>query len=47
MPAARAIRIPQDETDVELTLAGKRLKLTNLDKLFWRAERKTKRDQLQ
>jgi bifunctional non-homologous end joining protein LigD len=47
MPAARAIRIPQDETDVELTLAGKRLKLTNLDKLFWRAERITKRDLLQ
>jgi bifunctional non-homologous end joining protein LigD len=47
MPAPRAIRIPQDEPDVELTLAGKRLKLTNLDKIFWRTERITKRDLLQ
>jgi bifunctional non-homologous end joining protein LigD len=47
MPAPRAITIPQDEPDVELTLAGKRLKLTNLDKIFWRTERITKRDLLQ
>ena len=41
MPAARAITIPNDESDVELTVAGKRLKLTNLDKLFWRDARIT------
>ena len=26
---------PEDESDVELTVGGKRVKLTNLDKLFW------------
>ena len=44
---ARAITIPLDESEVELTLAGKRVKLTNLDKLFWREEGITKRDLLQ
>ena len=44
---ARAITIPRDESEAELTLAGKRVKLTNLDKLFWREEGITKRDLLQ
>ena len=44
---ARAITIPRDESEAELTLAGKRVELTNLDKLFWREEGITKRDLLQ
>jgi bifunctional non-homologous end joining protein LigD len=47
MAATRAIRIPDSESDVELTIAGKRVKLTNLDKLFWRDARISKRDLLQ
>jgi bifunctional non-homologous end joining protein LigD len=44
---ARAITIPNDEPELELTLAGKRVKLTNLDKVFWREDGITKRDLLQ
>jgi len=44
---ARAITIPNDESELELTLAGKRVKLTNLDKVFWREDGITKRDLLQ
>ena len=47
MAAARAITIPKHESDVELTVGGKRVKLTNLDKLFWRDGGITKRDLLQ
>src|SRR5215218_9253629 len=47
MAATRAITIPSNESDVELTIAGKRVKLTNLDKIFWRDARITKRDLLQ
>ena len=47
MAATRAIQIPSDESDVELTVGGRTVKLTNLDKLFWRQERITKRDLLQ
>src|SRR6476620_222720 len=47
MAATRAIRIPDNESDVELTITGKRVKLTNLDKLFWRDARISKRDLLQ
>jgi len=47
MAAARAITIPKNESDVELTVGGKRVKLTNLDKLFWRDGGITKRDLLQ
>ena len=47
MAATRAIRIPDNESDVELTIAGRRAKLTNLDKLFWRDARISKRDLLQ
>ena len=47
MPATRAIRIPENEPDVELTVTGKRVTLTNLDKVFWRGEGITKRDLLQ
>jgi bifunctional non-homologous end joining protein LigD len=47
MAATRAIRIPTDEPEAELSIAGKTVKLTNLDKLFWRRERITKRDLLQ
>ena len=43
---ARAITIP-DESEAELTIAGKRVKLTNLDKVFWRESGITKRDLLQ
>jgi bifunctional non-homologous end joining protein LigD len=47
MAAPRAISIPSNEPEVELTVSGKSVKLTNLDKLFWRDERITKRDLLQ
>jgi bifunctional non-homologous end joining protein LigD len=43
----RAITIPADEPEVHLTIAGKVVKLTNLDKLFWRESGITKRDLLQ
>jgi bifunctional non-homologous end joining protein LigD len=43
----RAITIPTNESDVELTVGGRRVKLTNLDKLFWRDAGVTKRDLLQ
>ena len=47
MAATRAITIPESESDVELAVGGKRVKLTNLDKLFWRDDAITKRDLLQ
>ena len=47
MAAARAITIPENVSDVELTIGGKRVKLTNLDKLFWRDAAITKRELLQ
>ena len=47
MPAARAIAIPNDTPQLELSVGGKTVKLTNLDKLFWPTERITKRDLLQ
>ena len=46
MPA-RALTLPSDESELELTLAGKRLKLTNLDKVFWHDGGITKRKLLQ
>jgi bifunctional non-homologous end joining protein LigD len=45
--ARRPVTIPTDEADVELTLGGRRLKLTNLGKLFWPKDGITKRDLLQ
>jgi len=42
-----SLRLPEDENDVELTLGGKRVRLTNLDKLFWKDEGITKRQLLQ
>jgi bifunctional non-homologous end joining protein LigD len=47
MPAARKLVIPHDESEVELTLGGARVKLTNLGKIFWRDGEITKRDLLQ
>ncbi|HTK46609.1 MAG TPA: non-homologous end-joining DNA ligase [Gemmatimonadaceae bacterium] len=43
----RRVPIPIEETDVELKLGPKRVKLTNLDKLFWREAGIAKRDLLQ
>jgi bifunctional non-homologous end joining protein LigD len=45
--ARRTLTIPTDESDVELTLGGRRVKLTNLGKKFWPDEGITKRDLLQ
>jgi bifunctional non-homologous end joining protein LigD len=45
--ARRTLTIPTDESDVELTLGGRRVKLTNLGKTFWPKEGITKRDLLQ
>jgi bifunctional non-homologous end joining protein LigD len=42
-----ALTIPTDRSDVELTVGGRRVRLTNLDKLFWRREGITKRALLQ
>jgi bifunctional non-homologous end joining protein LigD len=47
MPATRAIRIPENQSDVELSIGGRRVKLTNLDKLFWPDAHVTKRELLQ
>jgi bifunctional non-homologous end joining protein LigD len=47
MASTRRISIPVDETDVELKVGTRRVKLTNLDKLFWREAGITKRDLLQ
>jgi bifunctional non-homologous end joining protein LigD len=47
MAPTRRISIPVDETDVELKVGARRVKLTNLDKLFWREAGITKRDLLQ
>lgn len=46
---ARALSLPRADGDVELTLGGRRLKLTNLGKAFWtsRDGTITKRDLLQ
>ena len=43
----RALTIPNDEPEAELTLAGKAVRLTNLDKLFWHESGITKRHLLQ
>src|SRR5712691_6357086 len=42
-----AIEIPNDRSDVEITAGDKKVKLTNLQKLFWPALGLTKRDLLQ
>jgi bifunctional non-homologous end joining protein LigD len=39
--------LPADENEIELTLGRKKLRLTNLGKLFWREPAITKRDLLQ
>ncbi len=41
------IEIPRDARDVTLSIGGKELDLTNLDKVFWPEEGYTKRDLLQ
>ena len=45
--AASRVLIPIDQTEVELKIGARRVKLTNLDKLFWREAGITKRDLLQ
>lgn len=45
--ARPALTIPDDDGDVELTVARRRVKLTNLGKLFWPESGITKRDLLQ
>lgn len=47
MSARGAVRIPDDESNVEISAAGKRVRLTNLDKVFWPSHGITKRDLLQ
>jgi len=47
MPARRAVTIPTETSDAELTIGGARVRLTNLDKIFWREGSITKRDLLQ
>ena len=45
--SATTIVIPDDVTDTELEVGGRRVRLTNLPKLFWPEEIITKRDLLQ
>ena len=47
MATRRALTIPKSETEVELTIGGRRVRLTNLDKLFWPDDGITKRQLLQ
>jgi bifunctional non-homologous end joining protein LigD len=47
MASSRAVTIPPTESAAELTLGGHRVKLTNLDKLFWPELGVSKRDLLQ
>lgn len=44
---AAAVQIPRDQKEVVLTIQGKDVKLTNLDKLFWPEEGITKGDLIQ
>ena len=41
------LELPREESDIELTLNGKRLRLTNLQKIFWPERGISKRDLLQ
>ena len=43
----RPLTIPSDEQELQLTVGGRAVKLTNLGKLFWPAEGITKRELLQ
>jgi bifunctional non-homologous end joining protein LigD len=43
----RSVTIPENERDVELSVGGRRVRLTNLRKLFWPGAGITKRDLLQ
>lgn len=45
--ASAAVRIPESEGDAQISAGGRAVKLTNLDKLFWRTEHITKRQLLQ
>lgn len=47
MTTRRRIVIPADERDAELAIGAKRVRLTNLDKIFWKSRGITKRDLLQ
>lgn len=47
MAASKAVTLPLNERDVELTLGGHRVTLTNLPKLFWPDSGITKRELLQ
>src|SRR5690242_12649767 len=45
--APSRVVLPRDENEIELTLGRKKLRLTNLQKLFWHEPAITKRDLLQ
>jgi bifunctional non-homologous end joining protein LigD len=47
MATRQVLRIPRDQRDVELTVAGRKVKLTNLQKIFWPESGITKGDLLQ
>src|SRR3954470_23586632 len=47
MARRTSVAIPEDETEAELVTGGKRVRLTNLQKLFWPEDGITKRDLLQ
>lgn len=45
--STRSLVLPTDENNIELDFSGRKVKLTNLRKLFWLSPRITKRDLLQ
>lgn len=46
-PAAQRVEIPRDASDIELAVGGRKVRLTNLRKIFWADLGLTKRDLLQ
>jgi bifunctional non-homologous end joining protein LigD len=47
VPAPKDLSLPRDQRDIELTVSGRKVKLTNLQKVFWPESGITKRDLLQ
>src|SRR6266704_3200022 len=46
-PAADRPTLPRNRTEIEFAVGGRKVRLTNLDKIFWAGPGLTKRDLLQ